>query len=54
MPELGVVSPAPTRARMIVAGLIVIITIAIVWKVIDYRMQPPPPPHKIGERVEIK
>jgi hypothetical protein len=54
MSEPGVVSPAPTRARMIVAGLIVIAIVAIVWKVIDYRMQPPPPPHKIGERVELK
>ena len=54
MSEPGVVSSAPTRARMIVAGLIVIAIVAIVWKVIDYRMQPPPPPHKIGERVELK
>jgi hypothetical protein len=54
MAEHGVVPPAPTRIRMVVATLIVIALIAIVWKVIDYRMQPPPPPHKIGERVKLK
>jgi hypothetical protein len=54
MSEPGVAAPAPTRARMIVAALIVIAIVTIVWKVIDYRMQPPPPPHKIGERVKIK
>ena len=54
MSEPGVAAPAPTRARMIVAGLIVIAVAAIVWKVIDYRMQPPPPPHKVGERVDLK
>ena len=54
MSEPGVAVSAPTRARMIVAGLIVIAVVAIVWKVIDYRTQPPPPPHKIGERVELK
>jgi hypothetical protein len=54
MSEPGVAARAPTRMRMIVAGLIVIALVAIVWKVIDYRMRPPPPPHKIGERVELK
>jgi hypothetical protein len=39
----------PTRARLIIATLIVIATVVIVWKVIDYRTQPPPPPHKVGE-----
>jgi hypothetical protein len=34
---------------MIVAALIVIVTVLITWKIIDYRMQPPPPPHKMGE-----
>ena len=54
MSEPGVASSAPTRARMIVSTLIVLAIVAIVWKVIDYRMQPLPPPHKIGERVELK
>ncbi len=54
MPEPGVVSPAPTRARMIAAALIAVALVAIVWRVIDYRMKAPPPPHKIGERVELK
>ena len=54
MSEPGVASPAPTRARMIIAGVIVLVVVAIVWGVIDYRMRPPPPPHKIGERVELK
>jgi hypothetical protein len=40
---------APTRTRVIVATLIVLATVLIVWKVIDYRTQPPPPPHKVGE-----
>ncbi len=53
MSEPGV-PPAPTRTRMVIAALVVIVTVAIVWKVIDYRMQPPPPPHKVGERVEMK
>ncbi len=38
----------PTRVRMIVATIVVILTVAIVWKIIDYRMQPPPPPNPIG------
>jgi hypothetical protein len=54
MSEPGVAAPAPTRARMIIAALIVIATVLIVWKVIDYRMQPPPPPRPVGERVELK
>jgi hypothetical protein len=29
---------------MILATLVVILTVAAVWKFIDYRMQPPPPP----------
>jgi hypothetical protein len=34
---------------MIVATFIVVVTVLIVWKVIDYRMRPPPPPHKVGD-----
>ena len=49
MSEPGDAARPPTRARMIIATLIVIATIVIVWRVIEYRMQPPPPPHKVGE-----
>jgi hypothetical protein len=31
----------PTRARAIVAWLIVILTVLALWKFIDYRNQPP-------------
>jgi hypothetical protein len=31
----------PTRARMILAWLVVILTVLAVWKFIDYRNQPP-------------
>lgn len=34
----------PTRARKILATIVVVLTVLIVWKAIDYRMQPPPPP----------
>ena len=33
----------PTRARMIFATIFVAATVLVVWKVIDYRTQPPPP-----------
>ena len=39
---------APTRTRMLIATLVVILTVVAVWKVIDYRTQPPPPPNPIG------
>ena len=39
---------APTRARMLIATVVVILTIVAVWKFIDYRTQPPPPPNPIG------
>ncbi len=38
----------PTRARMIVATIVVVLTVFAVWKFIDYRTQPPPPPNPIG------
>ena len=38
----------PTRARKVIATIVVIVTVLAVWKVIDYRMQPPPPPNPIG------
>ena len=33
--------------RKFVATLVVILVIFAVWKFIDWRMQPPPPPNKI-------
>ena len=38
----------PTRGRMIFATIVVIVIVLAVWKVIDYRTQPPPPPNPIG------
>jgi hypothetical protein len=35
-------SPArPTRARIIVAWVVVVLTVVAVWKFVDYRNQPP-------------
>ena len=31
----------PTRARMIVAWIVVILTVIAVWKFVDYQNQPP-------------
>jgi hypothetical protein len=31
----------PTRARTIVAWIVVILTVVAVWKFVDYRNQPP-------------
>jgi len=42
---------APTRTRLIITALIVALVVILVWKVIDYRQRPPPPPNKVGERV---
>jgi hypothetical protein len=39
---------APSRARKLIATLVVILTVVAVWKFIDYRTQPPPPPNPIG------
>jgi hypothetical protein len=36
-----VLSAPPTRARAIVAWLVVILTVLAVWKFADYRNQPP-------------
>ncbi len=38
----------PTRGRMIFATVVVIAVVLAVWKLIDYRTQPPPPPNPIG------
>jgi hypothetical protein len=35
---------APSRARTILALIIVALTVVAVWKYIDYRTQPPAPP----------
>jgi hypothetical protein len=38
----------PTRGRKIFATIVVIAVVLCVWKLIDYRTQPPPPPHPVG------
>jgi hypothetical protein len=47
MPDRGAEADRPSRARMVVATIIVILVVLAVWKVIDYRMRPPPPPNPI-------
>ena len=37
---------------MILSAIAVLLVILAVWKFIDYRTQPPPPPHKVGERAQ--
>ncbi|MBA3961999.1 MAG: hypothetical protein H0X40_08870 [Chthoniobacterales bacterium] len=39
-PDLAV----PSRLRMILATIVVVLVAWVVWKTIDYRQQPPPPP----------
>ncbi|HEY1581644.1 MAG TPA: hypothetical protein VGF73_00940 [Chthoniobacterales bacterium] len=41
----------PSRMRLVVSLVLVLILVWAVWKVIDYRQKPPPPPNKIGEMV---
>jgi hypothetical protein len=48
MPEARAGDSQPTRARMIFAFVVVIVVVLGVWKFIDYRTQPPPPPNPIG------
>jgi hypothetical protein len=36
-----------STTRLWIATAAVILVLVAVWKFIDYRMQPPPPPHKI-------
>ena len=36
------------RGRMMVATLVVVLTVLAVWKIIDIRTQPPPPPNRVG------
>ncbi len=41
----------PSGKRLLFAAFIVAVVVGVVWKVIDYRMQPPPPPHKVSAPV---
>ena len=36
-----------TRTRQVVAAIITALLILLVWKFIDWRMTPPPPPNRI-------
>jgi hypothetical protein len=36
-----------TRARVFFASVFIVLTVIGVWKFIDYRMQPPPPPQAV-------
>ena len=38
----------PTLGRKIFATIVVVVVVLGVWKIIDYRSQPPPPPNPIG------
>ncbi len=38
----------PSFRDGLIAAIIVLVTVFVVWKVIDYRTQPPPPPNPIG------
>jgi hypothetical protein len=35
---------APSAFRRWIAALVVVLLVVLVWKIIDWRMQPPPPP----------
>jgi hypothetical protein len=39
--------PRPSRVREIIATLVVVLLVIAVWAIIEYRMQPPPPPHPV-------
>jgi len=36
-----------STARLWIATAVVILIVIAVWKFVDYRMRPPPPPNKI-------
>jgi len=36
-----------TRTRQVVAAIITVLLVLLVWKFIDWRMTPPPPPNSI-------
>ncbi|MDQ6860059.1 MAG: hypothetical protein M3032_02755 [Verrucomicrobiota bacterium] len=40
-------APQPSRARVIVAALVVALIVLAVWAFIEYRSQPPPPPNPV-------
>ena len=40
-------TPEPSRARIVLATIIVLLTILSAWAVIEYRSQPPPPPNPV-------
>jgi hypothetical protein len=44
MPSELPTGEAPSRANTILALIVVALTVVAVWKVIDYRTQPPEPP----------
>ncbi|MEY2525751.1 MAG: hypothetical protein QOE73_522 [Verrucomicrobiota bacterium] len=37
-----------SKIRLWVASVLVFLVVAGVWKFIDYRMQPPPPPNPVA------
>jgi hypothetical protein len=37
-----------SHARYWIATVVVVLVVIAVWKFIDYRMQPPPPPNPIA------
>ncbi len=44
MAEMAAAKTQPPRSRVIGATIATLLVVVIVWKVIDYRTQPPPPP----------
>ena len=44
MPPATEAMGTPRRGRALLASALVVLTVIGVWKFIDYRMQPPPPP----------
>ncbi|HEY6206354.1 MAG TPA: hypothetical protein VIW21_09340 [Chthoniobacterales bacterium] len=41
-------SHQPTKLQFWIATIAVILAVIAVWKYIDYRTQPPPPPNKVA------
>ncbi len=41
----------PVRGNKIIAWVVVILTVILLWKFVDYRMQPPPPGIVAGEKM---
>jgi len=37
----------PTRVRVLLAGVVVVLTVLATWKFIDYRTQAPAPPRAV-------